>query len=60
LKLEPLHFGAISGLGLCRIALADLNGAATAFRDVLAINPHAAGRINNLKAIEPMLKDDSI
>ena len=60
LKLEPRHFGAISGLGLCRIALEDLKGAATAFRDVLAINPHAAGPINNLKAIEQMLKEDSI
>jgi tetratricopeptide (TPR) repeat protein len=60
LKLEPRHFGAISGLGLCRIALENLEGAATAFHDVLAINPHAAGPINNLKAIEQMLKDDSI
>ncbi len=60
LKLEPRHFGAISGLGLCRIALEDLNAAATAFRDVLAINPHAAGPMNNLKAIEQMLKNDSI
>ena len=60
LKLEPRHFGAISGLGLCRIGLEDLKGAATAFRDVLAINPHAAGPINNLEAIEQMLKDDSI
>lgn len=60
LKLEPRHFGAISGLGLCRIALEDLEGAATAFRAVLAINPHAAGPINNLKAIEQMLKKDSI
>ena len=60
LKLEPRHFGAISGLGLCRIALEDLQGAATAFRDVLAINPHAAGPMNNLKAIEQMLKNNSI
>jgi tetratricopeptide (TPR) repeat protein len=60
LKLEPRHFGAISGLGLCRIALEDFNAAATAFRDVLAINPHAAGPMNNLKAIEQMLKNDSI
>jgi tetratricopeptide (TPR) repeat protein len=60
LKLEPRHFGAISGLGLCRIALEDLQGAATAFREVLAISPHAAGPMNNLKAIEQMLKNDSI
>lgn len=60
LKLEPRHFGAISGLGLCRIALEDLKGAASAFRDVLAINPHASGPIFNLKAIEQMLKQDSI
>ena len=60
LKLEPRHFGAISGLGLCRIALEDLAGAANAFREVLAINPNATGPKFNLEAIEQMLKDDSI
>lgn len=60
LRLEPRHFGAISGLGLCRIALEDLAGAARAFRDVLAISPHASGPKFNLDAIEQMLKDSAI
>jgi tetratricopeptide (TPR) repeat protein len=55
LDLEPRHFGALSGLGLCFLALEDLEKAADTIRRVLAIHPNAAGAKNNLAEIEEAL-----
>jgi len=49
LKLEPRHFGALSGQGLIRIALQDWTGAIFFFESALKINPHMYGVIRNLK-----------
>ncbi|MCH9675911.1 MAG: tetratricopeptide repeat protein [Gammaproteobacteria bacterium] len=43
LRLEPRHFGAISGMGLIFMKREDRDGALAAFERVLKINPHAPG-----------------
>jgi tetratricopeptide (TPR) repeat protein len=59
LNLEPRHFGALSGLGLCFLALEDLEKAADTLRRVLAIHPYATGAKNNLAEIEEALRHRS-
>ena len=43
LKLEPRHFGALSGLGLINQAIGRTKGAIKAFEHALDINPHLSG-----------------
>ncbi|MEZ5774204.1 MAG: tetratricopeptide repeat protein [Hyphomicrobiaceae bacterium] len=56
LTLEPRHFGAISGLGLNRIAKGELAAALAAYRRVLEIEPASASARANAdrlsKAVE--------
>lgn len=41
LELNPVHFGALHGLGLCHAALREYNEAIQAFRRALEIQPYA-------------------
>jgi tetratricopeptide (TPR) repeat protein len=41
IKLNPIHFGAWHGIGLCQVNLGNYYKAATAFRKALEIQPHA-------------------
>ena len=41
LKINPVHFGALHGLGLCHAALGNYSAAIRAFRSALEIQPHA-------------------
>jgi len=41
IELNPVHFGALHGLGLCHAALGDYSAAIGAFRSALDIQPHA-------------------
>ena len=41
IKLNPVHFGALHGLGLCHAALGNYSAAIRAFRSALEIQPHA-------------------
>lgn len=41
LDLNPIHFGALHGLGLCHAALGDYSAAIRAFRQALEIQPYA-------------------
>jgi tetratricopeptide (TPR) repeat protein len=41
LKLNPVHFGALHGMGLCHAALGNYSAAIGAFRSALEIQPHA-------------------
>jgi tetratricopeptide (TPR) repeat protein len=41
LKINPVHFGALHGLGLCHAALGNYSAAIRAFRSALDIQPHA-------------------
>ena len=40
-NLNPVHFGALHGLGLCHAALGNYSAAIRAFRSALDIQPHA-------------------
>lgn len=41
LDLNPIHFGALHGLGLCHAALEEYGEAIQTFRKALAIQPHS-------------------
>ena len=41
IRLNPVHFGALHGLGLCHAALGDYREATRAFRRVLEIQPYS-------------------
>ncbi len=41
IKLNPVHFGALHGLGLCYAAVGDYRAAIQAFRQALEIQPYA-------------------
>ncbi len=41
IKLNPVHFGALHGLGLCHAALGEYRAAIQAFRKALEIQPYA-------------------
>jgi Flp pilus assembly protein TadD len=48
LRLNPHHFGAASGQGLCHLALGQYAEAARCFRRALAIHPRLEGVRENL------------
>ena len=60
LALEPRHFGALSGLGLCLVALEDLPQAAVAFEAALAVNPHMEGTRVHLESVRRELAGSPI
>ena len=50
LERNPNHFGALSGQGLCHMALAQYKEAAEVFRRALVVHPHLANARGNLRA----------
>jgi len=60
LKLEPRHFGALSGLGLVLLATGDLVAARSTFEATLLIHPHARGARQNIKRITEHLRRETI
>jgi tetratricopeptide (TPR) repeat protein len=57
LKRKPHHFGALSGQGLCHMALGQHRQAADLFRRTLAVYPHLeAARRNLAAAVGEMVK----
>jgi tetratricopeptide (TPR) repeat protein len=48
---NPNHFGALSGQGLCHLALGQHQEAATLFRRTLAVHPHLESARGNLRAV---------
>ena len=58
LKLEPRHFGALSGLGLVNVALGRAQAAIHAFEMALAHHPHLAGARHNIEMLKETLKKD--
>ena len=55
LKLEPRHFGALSGLGLCHLRLGNEEEALDAFERALIHNPHMQGVKRNVKELRDRL-----
>ena len=49
LTRNPHHFGALSGQGLCHLALGQFGEATELFRRTLAVHPHLNGARNNLR-----------
>src|SRR6185503_3737411 len=49
LARNPNHFGALSGQGLCHIALGQFREAADLFRRALAVHPHLENARSNLR-----------
>ena len=56
LALEPRHFGALSGLGLIRLAQGDELGALLAFEAVLELHPHAPAAVFHVRRLREKLK----
>ena len=50
LARNPNHFGALSGQGLCHLALGEYREAADLFRRTLAVHPHLDSARQNLRA----------
>ena len=55
LAREPRHFGALSGLGLCHLALGNGEDALTAFERALIHNPHMRGVKRNVDRLRDQL-----
>jgi len=60
LALEPRHFGALSGLGLCNIRLGKDREALAAFQRAAALDPNLPGVQANIEALKQRLVRDSI
>jgi Flp pilus assembly protein TadD len=59
LKLEPRHFGALSGLGLVNIALGRAAAAVAAFEMALAHHPHLNAARHNIEMLkESRMKEE--
>jgi len=57
LARNPSHFGALSGQGLCHMALGQSREAAALFRRALAVHPHLTSAAHNLAvALSEMVK----
>lgn len=60
LKLEPRHFGALSGRGLVMVKLGRDRAALAAFRAALVINPHLPAAQVNIRILEKKLGEKAI
>ncbi len=60
LALEPRHFGALSGLGLCEAQRDRLPEAVAAFQRALAINPNMPGVQINIRNLQDEIARRSI
>jgi tetratricopeptide (TPR) repeat protein len=60
LALEPRHFGALSGLGLCDVRLGKDKEALAAFRRAAAVDPNLPGVQENIEALKQRLIREQI
>ncbi len=60
LALEPRHFGALSGLGLVRLAQGDEAKALEAFEAALEVHPHLPGADSHIKELRQRVKGKRI
>jgi tetratricopeptide (TPR) repeat protein len=59
LKLEPRHFGALSGRGLCYLELQKLYPALNAFEKALEVNPWLYDAYRNVKMIKRIINQQA-
>jgi tetratricopeptide (TPR) repeat protein len=59
LKLNPNHYGAWQGLGVCELELGRLNEACEALRAALRITPHDEATLRSLQQCEKLLRSRS-
>ncbi len=60
LALEPRHFGALSGLGLVRLAEGNEAAALEAFEAALEVHPHLPGADSHIKQLRERVKGKRI
>ena len=60
LEREPRHFGALSGLGLCHLALGNEEDALAAFERALIHHPHMPGARRNAERLRTVLNRRAI
>ena len=60
LSREPRHFGALSGLGLCHLALGNQEEALAAFERALIRHPHMPGVKRNIEHLRTLLNRHAI
>lgn len=60
LALEPRHFGALSGLGLVRLAQGHETKALAAFEAALEVHPHLPGADTHIKELRQRVKGKQI
>ncbi|MBT3992385.1 MAG: tetratricopeptide repeat protein [Rhodospirillaceae bacterium] len=58
LRLEPRHFGALSGLGLINAALGRHQAALKAFEQAITIHPQMRGARQHIKILKELLKGE--
>jgi tetratricopeptide (TPR) repeat protein len=56
LKLNPNHYGAWQGLGVCQLELGDVLGACRSLRAALKITPHDQPTLRSLRQCEELLR----
>ena len=59
IELQPAHFGALSGLGLCYVGLQQLDAALAWFRRALDVNPHMEQIRSYASRLEEILAESS-
>lgn len=57
LELNPRHFGALSGLGLCHVALRERDEALDAFRRAIAVHPRMESVATYIRQLEAAADD---
>ena len=60
IALNPVHFGALSGAGLCQLGLHNLPKALEYFERALAVNPHMLQIQRYVEDIKQFLRDQSL
>ncbi len=60
LRLEPRHFGALSGLGMIMVELGEAEKALRAFRLALEINPHLSDISEEVRRLETDVEGQGI
>jgi tetratricopeptide (TPR) repeat protein len=60
LALEPRHFGALSGLGLCEAQRDRLREAVAAFQRALVVDPNLAGARDSIRHLQVEIEKRSI